>query len=66
MPGNELDTETLWGSFWGSHVVTTGVMEQPALIFPVVLGFLGGALRGSNPRPPVPQTGALPIELKAP
>jgi hypothetical protein len=25
-----------------------------------------GALRGSNPQPPVPQTSALPIELKAP
>jgi hypothetical protein len=25
-----------------------------------------GALRGSNPQPPVPQTSALPIELRAP
>ena len=28
--------------------------------------FLRGALRGSNPPPPVPQTSALPNELKAP
>ena len=43
---------------------SAGTTKRAGTSRPVSL--LRGALRGSNPQPPVPQTSALPIELRAP